>query len=273
MKLTAVKTRKMPGKIINPPIGKLSEDIKVLSQSTEIETPVSLFHGLSGENLQNLLSNSTVRSVEQGREIVQQGDEIKFLYFIIEGSVKTLRSSIEGDEATIRMLKAGDTFMDAVIFMGGTSPIRATALKPSKLLMIPAHVIRQQILRDGQLGDNLLHIVTWHYKNAMQQIDSIVTKTPVERLGYYFLKLHMEQDPASMDIELPFQKSMIANHLGMKPETFSRALKKLKELGIDVDHERITLRDAYTLCHFCDPDTAYSCPKHGTPDCKPGGCS
>ncbi len=250
----------------------LSSTLLSLSQTPNSDSPVSLFQGLSEDNLQNLLSNSTVRAVEQGREIIQQGDEVNYLYFIVEGSVKTLRSSADGDEATIRMLKAGDTFMDAVIFMGGTSPIRATALKPSKLLMIPAQIIRQQVLRDGQLGENLLHIVTWHYKNAMQQIDSIVTKTPVERLGYYFLKLHMDQNPDSLDIELPFQKSMIANHLGMKPETFSRALKKLKEMGIDVDHEKISMREAYSLCHFCDPDTAYTCPKHGTPDCKPDGC-
>ncbi|MEH6358683.1 MAG: cyclic nucleotide-binding domain-containing protein [Pseudomonadales bacterium] len=264
----------MPGK--KPPCipsGTSSENINAPSQAVDTSNTTALFKGLSEENLQSLLSNSTVRSIESGREIVQHGDEVKHLYVIIEGSVKTLRASAEGEEATIRMLTAGDTFMDAVIFMGGTSPIRATAIKQSKLLMIPAHIIRQQVLRDGQLGENLLKIVSGHYKNAMQQIDSIVTKTPVERLGYYFLKLHMEQDPNSMEVELPFQKSMIANHLGMKPETFSRALKKLKSIGIDVDHERISLGDAYSLCHYCDPDTAFSCPKHGTPDCKPGGCN
>jgi len=262
----------MPDKTPFSASGHLSEDLKSLSQSDDPDAPISLFQGLSEDNLQNLLSNSTVRAVDQGREIIQQGDEVKFLYFIIEGSVKTLRSSIEGDEATIRMLKSGETFMDAVIFMGGKSPIRATALKPSKLLLIPSDVIRQQVLRDGQLGDNLLRIVTWHYKNAMQQIDSIVTKTPVERLGYYFLKLHMNQNPDSMDIELPFQKSMIANHLGMKPETFSRALKKLKEMGVDIDHEHITLRETYALCHFCDPDTGFSCPIQGSEKCKSNRC-
>jgi len=246
---------------------------KTPSQSVDTNTSVPLFQGLTEDNLQNLLSNSTVRSIEQGREIVQQGDEVKYLYCIVEGSIKTLRSSPEGEEATIRMLKAGETFMDAVIFMGGTSPIRATALKPSKLLMVPAHIIRQQVLRDGQLANNLLHIITRHQKDAWQQLDSIVTKTPVARLGYYFLKLHMEQGADSMDIELPFQKSIIANYLGMKPETFSRALKKIKDMGIDVNQDHITLRDAYALCHFCDTDTAFSCPKHGTPECKPGGCS
>lgn len=254
------------------PSKKLNPDLLSLTQSSNQNSPVSLFHGLSEDNLQSLLSNSTMRSVDQGREIIQQGDEVKYLYFIVEGSIKTLRSSMEGDEATIRMLKPGETFMDAVIFMGGTSPVRATALKASKLLLIPAAVVRQQVLRDGQLGENLLRIVTWHYKNAMQQIDSIVTKTPVERLGYYFLKLHLEQNPDSLNIELPFQKSMIANHLGMKPETFSRALKKIKEMGIDIDQDKISLHQAYSLCHFCDPDTAFSCPRHGTPECNPGGC-
>ena len=263
----------MPEKTPSTPAGKLKESIRTLSQSTDTDTAVPLFQGLTEENLQNLLSNSTVRSVEQSREIIQQGDDVKYLYCIIEGSVKTLRSSPEGEEATIRMLKAGETFMDAVIFMGGTSPIRATALKPSKLLMIPAHIIRQQVLRDGQLANNLLHIITQHQKDAWQQLDSIVTKTPVARLGYYFLKLHLEKNSDSMDIELPFQKSIIANYLGMKPETFSRALKKLKSMGIDVDHERITLRETYALCHFCDTDTAFNCPKQGTPECKPSGCS
>lgn len=263
----------MPDKTPSSASSNLNLDLRSISQSANPDGPPSLFHGLSEENLQILLSNSTVRTVDQGREIVQQGDVVKFLYFIIEGSVKTLRSSMEGDEATIRMLKQGETFMDAVIFMGGKSPIRATAIKPSKLLLIPADVIRRQVLQDGQLGDNLLRIVTGHYKNAVQQIDSIVTKTPVARLGYYFLKLHMIQDPNSMNIELPFQKSMIANHLGMKPETFSRTLQKLREMGINIDHEHITLRDAYALCHFCDPDTAFDCPNQGTVDCKPGGCS
>jgi len=264
----------MPEKNPSTSAGKSSEDNKISPQPAGTNTSVSaLFQGLSEENLQNLLSNSTVRSVEQGRELVRQGEDVKYLYVIIDGSVKTLRSSAEGDEATIRMLIAGDTFMDAVIFMGGTSPIRATALKPSKLLMIPASVIRQQVLRDGQLATNLLNIVTRHQKDAWQQLDSIVTKTPVERLGYYFLKLHMEQGSDSMDIELPFQKSIIANYLGMKPETFSRALKKLTSMGIDVNQEHITLRQTYALCHFCDPDTAFNCPRQGTPECKPGGCS
>ena len=179
----------MPEKILASHIEKLSENIRALSICADNDNAASLFQGLSEDNLQNLLSRSVIQKMEQGREIVQQGDNATHLYFIIEGSVKTLRSSAEGEEATIRMLKDGDTFMDAVIFMGGKSPIGARTVKDSKLLLIPANIVRQQIMHDGQLAHNLLRIVTKHYKNAMQQIDSIVTKNPIERLGYYFLKL------------------------------------------------------------------------------------
>ncbi len=235
------------------------------SQSADDNTP--LFTGLAENSIQTLLSNSFMQSFAAGQQIVLQGDSPTHLYYIIEGAIKTVRYGADGEESTIRMLKPGETFMDAVIFMGGKSPVNAVTIEDSKLMLIPAESVRRHALQDAQFACNLLRIVTRHYKNAMQQIDSIITKNPVERLGYYFLKQHLEQGAESMDFSLPFQKSIIANHLGMTPETFSRALSQLKKLGIDVDHENMTLRDAYALCHFCDPDTAHACPKFQTDSC------
>jgi CRP-like cAMP-binding protein len=254
-------------KILSSHVKKLSEDLRSIQIRKTNDNSISLFEGLSENNLQLLLSNSVLKNFEAGRELVQQGDEVTYLYFVVEGQVKTLRSNEDGDEATIRMLLPGDTFMDAVIFMGGNSPISARATKNSKLLLIPARLIRQQVIRDGQLAKNLLQIITKHYKTAMQQIDSIITKSPVERLGYFFLKQHLEQNPSSLDINLPFQKSMIANHLGMTPETFSRALKKMKLMGIDISQEQISMKDSFVLCHFCDSDTVSSCPRQNSSEC------
>jgi CRP-like cAMP-binding protein len=209
-----------------------------------------LFQGLSENSLQMLLSQSYIKDFPADNIIVQQGDEPNALYYILEGKIKTQRFSTEGAEATIRMLSPGETFMDAVIFMGGKSPVGAQAVEKSKLLLIPADIVRKLTINDSQFSANLLQIVTRHYKTAVQQIDSITTKNPVSRLGYYFLRLHIENGSPSMGIDLPFRKSMIANHLGMTPETFSRALKQIKKTGIDVDQDKISFRDAYALCHY-----------------------
>lgn len=236
------------------------------SQSSE-EKGNALFQGMSQDHLQTLLSHSHIKEFPAGQQILQQGDEANLLYYILEGKVKTQRYGPDGAEATIRMLSKGDTFMDAVIFMGGKSPIGAQAVENCRLLMIPAETVRRQAIGDSQFACNLLRIVTRHYKTAIQQIDSITTKNPIERLGYYFLRLHIENGSSDMGIALPFKKSTIANHLGMTPETFSRALGQIKKMGIDMDHDKLTLRDAYTLCHFCDSDTASICPRFGSDHC------
>lgn len=240
---------------------------KVRENLTDQDDRSILFQGLSEESLQALLSNSHILDFSAHKTLVQQGDLPEYLYCIVRGSIKTLRYNSEGEESTIRMLSKGETFMDAVIFMGGSSPISAQTMEDSTILMIPAETVRRHAIHDSLFACNLLKIVTRHYKNAIQQIDSIVTKTPVERIGYYFLKLHLEQGSAALDVSLPFQKSTIANHLGMTPETFSRTLGQVRKLGIDVNQEKITLRDAYVLCHFCDSDTAGACPKFNTKEC------
>jgi len=262
----------MPKKALSPQIKSLPDYIRGLPSITNNIKPISLFDGVSEDTLKNLLTNSMVTITEQDREIVRQGDEVNYLYFIIEGSIRILRSNSDGDEATNNLLQDGETFMEAVIFMGGISPVRAKAVKNSKLLLIPARVIRRLVLQDGQLGHNLLRIISKHQKESWQQLDSIVTKTPVERVGYYVLKLLIEKASDTVDIELPFQKTLIANYLGMTPETFSRALKKLKTEGVGVDNEHITLSDFFSLCRFCDSDTAFVCPKHGTSGCSSRVC-
>lgn len=240
---------------------------RVMPVSAGLNDKATLFQGLSEQSLQALLANSHIQPFATGQAIVQQGDRPEHLYCIVRGSVKTLRYNPEGNEATIRMLTAGETFMDAVIFMGITSPISAKALEDCEILMIPAATARRHAMHDSQFSFNLLKIVSRHYKNAIQQIDSIVTKTPAERMGYYFLKLHLEQGSESLEISLPFQKSIIANHLGMTPETFSRALGQIKKMGIDINQEKIALRDAYALCHYCDSDTASACPSFNKSKC------
>lgn len=257
----------MPDKPVQLFIDDLLRRMRLRETNKGEDETTSLFQGLTESSIQTLLSNSIMQKHPVGKHLVQQGDIPAYLFFIIKGGIKTVRYGIDGSEATIRLLHSGETFMDAVIFMGGKSPISAVAIEDSSLLMIPAETVRRHVLQDAQFACNLLKIITRHYKNAMQQIDGIITKTPAERLGYYLLKQHLEQGSDSMDIALTFQKSMIANHLGMTPETFSRALNQIKKMGINVDQEKITLRDAYVLCHFCDPDTAHACPRFNSEKC------
>lgn len=226
-----------------------------------------LFDGLSEACLQGILAYSILQEHDAAKLLVQQGDRPLGVILVIEGSVKTVRFGEDGQEATIRLLQAGDTCMEAVLFMGGPSPISVQTLTPCSVLTIPARTVRAHVLTDAQFAVNLLRIVTRHYKSAIHQIDAMHIKSPLQRVGYYFLTKHLETAPGDLEFRLPFRKQVIANYLGMTPETFSRTLKQIKALGINVDDDTIRLRDFYTLCLFCDSDTAALC-THFRDDCS-----
>lgn len=244
-----------------------SADINAVLQPPKMGGSASLFYGLNEASLQLILGNSILQTYEAGRIILQQGDIPTHIYMVVEGALRTLRAGEDGNEVNIRMLKPGDTCMEAVLFMGGPSPITVQAMEDSRVLMVPAGFVTSHALRDGQFATNLLHIVTHHYKNAIHQIDAMQIKSPIQRIGYFLLEKFLEPGNSSTDITLPFRKTEIANYLGMTPETFSRTLNKIREIGIRVEGDHVHLGDVFSLCQFCDADTAHNCPRHNHPDC------
>lgn len=166
-----------------------------------------LFEGLSENSLQTLLQRSVMQDYETGKVLVQQGDNPECVFLVLAGSLKTTRINEDGGEAIIRMLEAGDTCMEAVLFMGIPSPINVQAMSAAKILKIPDSVVKKHVLEDPAFAVNLLRIVSRHYKNAMHQIEAMNIKSPLQRVGYYFLLKHIEQGHENLDFKLPFKKT------------------------------------------------------------------
>lgn len=245
----------------------INDNILQAYMSTNTNRKPQIFENLGHESLHTILKNSTLHNYDAGRLLIQQGDTPTHLYLIIKGSLKTLRANEDGDESIIRLLKDGESCMEAVIFMGGPSPINVQVIDDAQLLLIPSALIKTHVLADTQFATNIIKVVTKNYKSALHQIDGMSIKSPVQRVGYYLLEQHLENKHNSLAFELPFKKSMIASHLGMTPETFSRTLSKIKTMGIDVNGETIKMEDSFSLCHFCDPDLAHICSNTQKEEC------
>ncbi len=228
----------------------------------------ALFKGLDENVVGTILGQAVIKNEPEGMAIIHQGDVPQYLYIILTGAVQTVRTAQDGKETPIRLMGTNETFMDAVLFMNAPSPVSARTAEPTTVLMIPAAVVRKMVTVNGYFAMNMLQITANYYKKSIYQIESVTAKTPAQRVGYYLLNAYLEQgDPDSMMFRLPHQKAIIAQHLGMQPETFSRALSQIKKMGVDIDRETISLKDAYTLCLFCDHDLAMHCSKYRTPQC------
>jgi CRP-like cAMP-binding protein len=190
----------------------------------------------------------------------------------LNGWVKVYKGNASGDETILQMLTSGEMILESAVFLNAAYPLNAQVTKSSTILSFPAPIIREQVKANNSLALNVLNGMSLHSQILIQDMESIRLKSAVDRVGWFFLKLLIEQGHVTDRVELPYDKSLIASYLDMKPETFSRTLQKFKQRGFDIRKDAVILPNANSLCGFCDSESSSVCTRHGTSDCPNPDC-
>lgn len=228
-----------------------------------------IFEHLSFNQIEEIIHDSAIEYVYEGEYLIHEGDTPSHLFFIIDGALITYRTNSEGDEVSIRLLGKGESCMDAVIFMEGMeSPIGVKATSGGEVLKIPTQILKKYVHTNHALAENLLNTVAKYYGESLIQIDNLAIKGSKESVGHYLLREFINSDANSPVFTLKFKKTVIANYLGIKPETLSRTLKELKQdESIDIQGEKIFLKDEFSLCEYCDSLLKNACNASHSMDC------
>ncbi len=201
-----------------------------------------------------------------------EGEPSNRFYIILKGWVKIFKGTDSGDETILQMLSSGDSVLESAVFLGTPYPVSAQIVENATILSIPAPLIREQVRQNNNLAVNLLETMSQRSQGMIRQIESARLKSVDERIGWFLLKQFLEQDKETRCIDLPYDKSIIASYLDMKRETFSRALKRLKEKGFRIENDTVVMPGMDALCGFCDIEIAATCPRHGTDKCSNPQC-
>lgn len=231
-----------------------------------------LFAGIDEGTMQELLKYSRIVGHNKGAMIFMQGEQATRFYIILEGWVKLFKGNADGQESILQVMTVGETLLETVIFNNAPFPVNAQSVDTTKLLSIPASMMREKLRTNNELAINMLSNVAGRSQILISQFEQLTLKTVNQRVGWFLLKLFLENGERTKNLKLPYDKSLIAGYLGMKPETFSRTLQSLKEQGIDIDRNAVGLSDVYALCDYCDMELANRCARHGTDDCPNPDC-
>lgn len=231
-----------------------------------------LFAGLSSSELSSILKYARIVSHNKGSLIFMQGEQASRFFIILDGWVKLFKGNVDGQESILQVSTIGENLLETVIFSDAPLPVNAQAVEKTKLLSIPASMLRERLKTSNTLAVNMISTVSGRSQALISQFEQLTLKTVNQRVGWFLLKLFMDNGERTKNLKLPYDKSLIAGYLGMKPETFSRTLQTLKEQGIDIERNSISLPDVFALCDFCDSELAEKCSKHNTPECPNPDC-
>lgn len=202
------------------------------NQIGQFVSNLTFFSGLPEKDLNAFLSEANVRTYKKGKGLFHQGDEASSFFVVISGWVKLFRNTAEGEEALVSLFTRGDVFGEAALFNGSTYPLSAQAADECKSVIIPGSTLRERALKNSDITTRMMASMSREIMNLQRQNEHMSLMSAPQRVGCLLLQLSAKMLGNGGTMTFPYDKSLAAARLGMKPETFSRALAQLKPVGI-----------------------------------------
>lgn len=205
-----------------------------------------LFKGLPEKHLLSIKSIAVERRYKNRDMIFFEGDPGDGFYIVKSGVVKIGKISSEGKEQIYHILERGEPFGEVPVFSGDSFPANAEAISDCTVYFFPKDAFVRLISESPSLSLNMLAVLCMRLRQFTLQIEDITLKEVLGRLASYLVRLSGEQK--SHSIRLLISKGQLASLLGTIPETLSRGLLKLTNMGIiEVSGREIELNDVEEL--------------------------
>ncbi|MBC5994373.1 Crp/Fnr family transcriptional regulator [Pontibacter cellulosilyticus] len=203
---------------------------EILKQFPQLEQPL----------MDELLKQSTLKTIEAGDEVMRTGQYIKSTILLLSGLLKVYREDDEGNEFLMYYLEPGNACALSMMCTARNekSQIMAKAVTDVEVLLVPSHLSEMWLGKYKSWHNFVIASYRQRFEELLQTLDSIAFKGLDERLLFY-LKRHVKV--SGKEVRLSHQQ--IADELNSSREVISRLLKKLEQTGA------ITLHRNYLEVH------------------------
>lgn len=211
-----------------------------------------LFEPLDEAQLSELMSSSQLLSVDKGEPLFRQGEPADAFYFVIAGAVKIYRLTPDGQEKVFEVIGERQTFAEAMMLMDTPNYVAcAEAVCPTQLYRLSNATYMRLLHSNSRLTFALLGKLCVRLHQRVNEIDTLSLKNATHRVVRYLLTQLMHLPAGETHFELPMAKQLIAGHLSIQPETFSRIIRRLiDENIITQDARQIAILDRQRLEQF-----------------------
>lgn len=193
---------------------------------------IPMFSELSADQLEEVSTVSTLVSFGKHQMLFTEGEAYRGFYILISGSVKVYRTSKDGRETIIHLVRPNQPFADIPLFEGTDYPVSAEALEDSKLIFFDAVHFTGLLEKNSKISLKMLAGFAKRMKSLTQKIEELSSKEVTSRLARYLIQEVRSSGTEKLPepfIKLVVSRNAIAGFLGTITETLSRSLKRLQD--------------------------------------------
>lgn len=208
---------------------------------------VSLFSGLSPDELSLLAAHAIRKRVSQGELLFSEGEVCKGLHIIAAGKLRIFKSSPSGREQVLAVEGPGGSVAELPVFDGGPYPASVSAVEDSQILFISRDNFRRFCLEHPEVALKMLAVVGARLRRLVGIIEELSFATVRQRLVSVLVRLAETEGKRTangVELHLPGTHQDLAHQLGTVRELVSRNLMRLQaEDLLRVDARSIVVRD------------------------------
>lgn len=208
-----------------------------------------LFAGLDNTQRERLRQGMLQFQLAPGEFLFEHGQNAERFFILLSGHLKLIRLSSEGAEKVIELVKPGESFAEAIMFMPRqVYPVSAQAISPSVLLGFENRVFLSMLEGSFETCKRVLHDMSMRLRMWLNEIDHLTLQNATYRLVHYLLSRAPADQSGGCTVEFDIPKHIVASRLSVKPETLSRILNQLTSEGlIEADGRHIRIHSLEKL--------------------------
>ncbi|MET4131627.1 CRP/FNR family transcriptional activator FtrB [Porphyrobacter sp. MBR-155] len=211
-----------------------------------------LFRDMDDAMRERVLSGSFLQVFPPQLTLFEIGQRADFLHVLVDGLVE-LYAAGDVRDTTMRIVEPVTSYILAAVINDMPYLMSARTLASSRILLVPAALMREVIKRDTALMQATMHELALGYRDMVRALTDMKLRQSAERLGHYLLE-HSARHGDKQEFELSGEKRVLASLLGMTPENLSRAFGTLKAHGVAARGAKIRIEDRAALSAFSRPD-------------------
>ena len=205
---------------------------------------IPYFEGLSPAELDSIKQVIFEKTVQRGDTIVFEGETAEALYFVGSGAVKMFKTSADGKEQILCLIRPGESFNDVPTLSGGDNLASAEAMSDVVLFGIKKSDISAILREHPQVALNVIQVLSQRVQHMVSLIEDLSFRQVTGRVARILIENIGDGNGSGHRLT---QQEMAAM-AGTAREMVGRSLKSLEENGaIRLERHRIIITDKKAL--------------------------
>lgn len=212
----------------------------------------SIFSGLPANDIDALARAARPQNYKKGEYLYRQSEASQRLSIIKDGWVRLYRGNADGEEGPALLFTRSGVLGERTVLPDISRHFfSAQIISDTQIFNIPGNIAKEIARHNPAVLNRIMlglmkKINTIHVEN-----EHMALLSAPQRVACLLLRLSSNMIGNGGTFTFPYDKSLAAAQLGMKRETFSRALMCLKRYGVCSVGSEIRIENFAKLSEFC----------------------